>query len=140
MRLCLALIVGQDQTAKSVFIADGVRQGNHWTLLAVGVKEKLSYYGDSLRWDTPSNSIHMVEQLLSKLGIQFLNHTNLCSCNQKNQSIYIFSILLNICGVIVLFMAAIMCCNWQSWNVAPSCLSKPSFYSKTKCNTYILDF
>ena len=22
----------------------------------------------------------------------------------------------NVCGVIVLCMAAIMCCNWQSWN------------------------
>ena len=67
-KVLLALNVGQDQTSKSVFIADRVRQGNHWTLLAVEVKEKLAYYGDSLRWDAPSNLIHMVEQLLSSIG------------------------------------------------------------------------
>ena len=36
-KVLLAHNVGQD---KSIFIADGVRQGNHWTLLAVDVKEK----------------------------------------------------------------------------------------------------
>ena len=58
------LTVRRDQKSKSVFITDGVSQGNHWTLLAVDVKEKLSYYGDSLRWDVPSNLTHMVEPLL----------------------------------------------------------------------------
>ena len=57
-----------------VFIDDGVRQGNHWTLLAMDVKEKLAYYGDSLRWDVSSNLTHMVEPLLSKLGIQFKSY------------------------------------------------------------------
>ena len=36
------------------YITDGVRQGNHWTLLALNTKQKVEYYGDSLRWETPS--------------------------------------------------------------------------------------
>ena len=136
-KVLLALNVGQDKKSKSIFIADGVRQGNHWTLLAVDVKEKIAYYGDSLRWDVPSNLTHMVEPLLSKLGIQFKSYK--CMRIQSKESIdlhnfYPTQTCSNICGVIVLCMAAIMCCDWQSWqswndSKAPKCLSKPSLYS-----------
>ena len=89
-KVLLALNVGKDQTSKSVFIADGVRQGNHWTLLAVDIKEKLSYYGDSLRWDTPSNLIHMVEQLLSKLGIQFKSYKFMLMQSKESTDLHNF--------------------------------------------------
>ena len=32
----------------SVFIADGKKQGNHWTLLVLNNEENIAYYGDSL--------------------------------------------------------------------------------------------
>ena len=56
------------------------------------IKEKILCYGDSLIWDTPSNLIHMVEQLLSKLGIQYkFMHMQL-----KDQSTYILLSYLNL--------------------------------------------
>ena len=130
-KVLLALNVGQDQTS---FIADGVRQGNHWTLLAlaVDVKEKLSYYGDSLRWDVPSTLTHMVEPLRSKLGIQFKSYKFMRIQSKESIDLHNFYPTQTcsniICGVIVLCMAAIMCCDWQSWNdsTAPKCVSKPS--------------
>ena len=44
----LALNVGQDMNTNTVFIADGKRQGNHWTLLVLNNEETIAYYGDSL--------------------------------------------------------------------------------------------
>ena len=40
--------------------------------LALDAKEKTAYYGDSLSWDIPCNLTHMVEPLLSKLGIELM--------------------------------------------------------------------
>ncbi len=54
-KVILALNVGQDHISKSIFISDGIKQGNHWTLLALNTETKLAYYGDSLSWDIPSN-------------------------------------------------------------------------------------
>ena len=54
-KVILALNVGQDLESQSVFIADGVKGGNHWTVLALDTKEKTAYYGDSLSWDIPCN-------------------------------------------------------------------------------------
>ena len=64
-KVILALNVGQDLESQSVFIADGVKGGNHWTVLALDAKEKTAYYGDSLSRDIPCNLTHMVEPLLS---------------------------------------------------------------------------
>ena len=43
------------------------------------------------------------------------------------ESIDLITQTCSLCVVIVLCMAAIMCCNWQTWNnsTAPKCLSKP---------------
>ena len=139
-KILLALNVGQDHKSKTVFIADGIRQGNHWTLLALDTEQKVAYYGDSLRWDTPENLLHRVEPLLSKLRIQFKAYKILPIPSMKKEPVNIYPFYptqacSNVCGVIVLCMAAVMCCNWQcwqSWNdtTAPQCLSKPSLYSK----------
>ena len=72
-KVILALNVGQDLESQSVFFADGVKGGNHWTVLA--------YYGDSLSWDIPCNLTHMVEPLLSKLGIE-LKFYDVKPCNR----------------------------------------------------------
>ena len=81
----------------------------------------------------------MVEPLLCKLGIQ----SNLCAF-KSTESIDLHNITQtcsNIGGVVVLCMAASMCCNWQSCNdsMAPKCLSKPSFYSNHLRLTVMLE-
>ena len=133
-KVILALNVGQDLESQSVFIADGVKGGNHWTVLA--------YYGDSLSWDIPCNLTHMVEPLLSKLGIELKFYdVKPMQSNMKRELINLYPFYptqacSNVCGVIVivLCMAAIMCCNWQTWHswkdkMPPQCLAKPSIYS-----------
>ncbi len=139
-KVILALNVGQDHISKSIFISDGIKQGNHWTLLALNTETKLAYYGDSLSWDIPSNLTHMVEPLLGKLGIELklYNIINLQSNEKKNPTnvcpFYPTQTCSNVCGVIVLCMAAVMCCNWENWyswneKTSPQCLVKPSVHS-----------
>ena len=110
-KVILALNVGQDLESQSVFIADGVKGGNHWTVLAL-------------------------EPLLSKLGIELKFYdVKPMQSNVKKEltNLYQFyptQACFNVCGVIVLCMAAIMCCNWQTWHrMPPQCLAKPSMYS-----------
>ena len=79
----------------------------------------------------------MVEPLLSKLGIQFKSYKSMHIQSKESIDLHNFyptQTCSNICGVIVLCMAAIMCCDWQSWqswndSKAPKCSSKPSLYS-----------
>ena len=85
-KVLLALNVGRDQKSKSVFITDGVRQGNHRTLVVSSGRQRktIIIFMVTLRIDgLQSNLTHMVDPLL--LGIQF-KHTNLCAFNQKNHS------------------------------------------------------
>ena len=82
----------------------------------------------------------MVEPLLSKLGIELKFYdVKLMQSNVKKELINLYPFYptqacSNVCGVIVLCMAAIMCCNWQTWHswkdkMPPPCLAKPSMYS-----------
>ena len=79
-KVLLAFNVRQDQKSKSVLM-ESTRKSLD-TPSSGRQRKTTSYYGDSMRWDVPSNLTHMVEPLLCKLGIQL----NLCAFNQKNQS------------------------------------------------------
>ena len=48
-RVIIALNVGCDDTGKC-YVSDGKRQGVHWTLLTLDLKNSITYYGDSLGW------------------------------------------------------------------------------------------
>ena len=104
--------VGQDVNTNTVFIADRKRQGNHWTLLVLNNEENTAHYGDSLAWDIPRSLTDMVEPLLNKLWVHFQSY-KLLPITIDCCHFYPVQACSNICGIIVLCMVAIMCCNWQ---------------------------
>ena len=57
---------GQHLKCRLVYIANGVRQGNHWTLLALNTKQKVVYYGDFTEMGNSKVLTHTIEPLLSK--------------------------------------------------------------------------
>ena len=136
-KVLVALNVGQDITSNATLIADGGNKGNHWGLLALDTETKHAYYGDSLGWAIPRNLQPMVEPLLQRVGIELQNYTvsSINSENDSNPLFYPTQTCSDMCGVIVLCMAAVMCCAWDTWlkwnsKTAPTYLSRPSNYSK----------
>ena len=125
----MALNVGQDLESQSVFIADGVKGGNRWTVLALDTKEKTAYYGDSLSWDIPCNLTHMVEPLLSKLGIELKFYdVKPMQSNVKKDLINLYPFYptqacSNVCGVIVRF----------AWQQSCAAIGRPGTAGKTRC-------
>ena len=65
-RVIVALNVGCDDTGKC-YVSDGKRQGVHWTLLILDLKNSITYYGDSLGWPLPSNSLNTVGSNLKRM-------------------------------------------------------------------------
>lgn len=127
-KVLVALNVTQDITSKSTMIADGITKGNHWALLALNAETRCAYYGDSLGWDTPSNLGTMVKPLLQKVGIK------LEAYQMVSKHFYPLQTCSDMCGVILLFMAAVLCCAWDKWltwnsDNAPQYLVRPSYYS-----------
>ena len=53
-RVIVALNVDYDDRG-TYYVSDEKRQGVHWALLVIDVKNGTSYYGDSLGWSVPSN-------------------------------------------------------------------------------------
>ena len=66
-RVIVALSVGCDDTGKC-YVSDGKRQGVHWTLLILDLKNDITYYGDSLGWPLPSNLLNTVGSNLKTNG------------------------------------------------------------------------
>ncbi len=100
------------------------------------LQTKMAYYGDSLNWNIPTNLTDMVGPLLLKLGIQLelYNITPMQSIGNKEiKKVNLFypnQTCSNVCGVIVICVAAVMCCNWNTWDswkekTPPLCLASP---------------
>ena len=134
-KVLVALNVKQDSTTKSTTIADGIQKGNHWALLALNTQTRCGYYGDSLGWDIPSNLETMVKPILEKVGINLEAHkiVSINGCNSTSEQFYPRQTCSNMCGVILLCMAGVMCCAWDKWltwncDNAPQYLLRPSYY------------
>ncbi len=42
----------------ALFVANGLKNGNHWTLLVLDIQSHTAYYCDSLGWNVPQNLLH----------------------------------------------------------------------------------
>lgn len=131
-KVLIALNVQHDPSGRT-FVADRSRKGNHWALLALDTEIKCAYYGDSLGWAIPSNLETMVEPLLKKVGLS-LEPFSINECKSM-KLFYLRQTSSNMCGVIVLCMAAVMSCEWDQWlewnaDNVPVCLQLPSEHSK----------
>lgn len=130
-KVLVALNVRQDATSKT-FIADESHRGDHWTLLALDTQTKNGYYGDSLKWAIPNDLENVVEPLLQKINFNLKTYNIVDS---SNDFFYPVQTCSNMCGIIVLCMAAVMCGKWDQWlewnnTNAPLYLLRPSDYSK----------
>ena len=113
-KVILALNVGQDLESQSVFIADGVKGGNHWTVL--------------VSWDIPCTLTHMVEPLLSKLGIELKFYdVKPMQSNVKKELINLYPFYpTQACSNVV----ASLCFAWQQSCAA---IGRPGTAGKTRC-------
>ena len=125
-RIIVALNVGFDENGTYVF--DEKKQGIHWTLLAVDLKNNIAYYGDSLGWPLPNNFTSTVgsnfKRMEEDLGINIMNSlkhlviiNNLTNDTVNGHSCFFYPIqsCSNVCGIIVVCMAAALCDQWNSW-------------------------
>ena len=148
-RLLIALHVGSEDNG-TTFISNGSMQGNHWSLLAIDVENKSTYYGDSLGWPVPYNLISVLEENLHMLECNL--GINIHSCLQDITTIhqpcggndihleqcthfYPLQKCSNICGIIVMCMVAVMSQSWEDWCkwnnlTAPAFLLNPSLHDK----------
>ena len=100
----------------------------------------IAYYGDSLCWAIPSNLNDMVEPLLQALPNFYIKNYSVLPISvspSRNKQVanhfYPLQTCSDMCGVIVMCMAAVMCERWENWTTwssdsAPKYLSTPSQY------------
>ena len=122
----MALNVGFDENG--TYVSDEKKQGIHWTLLAIDLKNNIAYYGDSLGWPLPNNFTSTVgsnfKRMEEDLGINIMNSlkhlviiNNLTNDTVNGHSCFFYPIqsCSNVCGIIVVCMAAALCDQWNSW-------------------------
>ena len=122
-RIFVALNVGHDD--QGTYVSDENRQGVHWALLIIDVKNGISYYADSLCLSVPNNLTDTVGSNLKRmeedLGINLstsLKNVIDIKSNTGSESCKLFYPLQscsNVCGVIVVCMAVVICDNWELW-------------------------
>ena len=122
-RIFVALNVGHDD--QGTYVSGGNRQGVHWALLIIDVKNGILYYADSLCWSVPNNLTDTVGSNLKRmeedLGINLstsLKNVIDIKSNTGSESCKLFYPLQscsNVCGVIVVCMAVVICDNWELW-------------------------
>ena len=143
----VALNVGCNKDG-TTYITNTEKQGSHWSLLVIDINNVTSYYCDSLGWPVPINikgtvgcnlaiiegdSGMSINNCLSSIRVvrPHSNHT----CTAICKGYYPWQSCSNMCGVIVMCMAAIISHHWDFWtswdcNSILPLLSYPSKYHK----------
>ena len=149
-RVIVALNVGCDDDG-TYYVSDEKRQGVHWALLVIDLKNGTTYYGDSLSWSLPSNLANTVGSNLKRmeedLGIKLMaSFANIITLNEPScdagtvspdsiKWFYPLQSCSHVCGVIVVCMAAVLSDCWNLWLTCGSqmhvpLLSNPSMNSR----------
>lgn len=129
---------------KHNYVSEGNKQGTHWTLLAIDFKNTVSYYGDSLGWPFPDNientvvpNLRKIEQdieisiIKSMENLVIINKMTNNTVNGHSHFFYPIQSCSNVCGIVVICMAAALCDKWNTWltwnnQVLGSLLSNPT--------------
>ena len=125
-RIIVALNVGK--SGQTTFVADKLRNGNHWALLILDVKSHIAYYCDSLKWEIPPN-------LQSSIDVHDIDKYDILP-KQSNYSCWWYSFTIlpcsNMCGVILMCMSVLMCEIGNIWNkeTISGFLHSPCKYSR----------
>ena len=148
-KVLIALNVGCDNTG-TCFVSDEKRHGTHWAMLAIDLKNGVTYYGDSLGWPLPSNLTNTVGSNLKRmegdLGINIMSALNKVvvinksSCNTTNDPdssawFYPLQTCSDVCGVIVVCMCAVLSDHWDLWLTCEMEALNIPFLSKPSVNS-----
>ncbi len=123
-KICMAMNVGKDIRGNT-FLGTYNRPGNHWTLCHVDTIEKKILYGDSLGWKVPDSLLDTLADYIKAVNIDdSIEHYNISilhdptgkcpktgahKCNQKCAQNYPLQTCSDVCGIVVMAMAAIAC-------------------------------
>ena len=130
----ITFIINVGGNIKETFVATPKKPEFHWTLLYVDTTQNKSFYCDTLGWAVPTDLTSTVNNILEALSSKlpfaikpvqgrFLAHkpqsmghgshqcTNTCFQNIPLQKCG------NVCGVIVIVMAAISCISPRLWRL-----------------------
>jgi hypothetical protein len=126
-KLMFALNVGRDE--RGTFLGSDEKRGCHWRLCHVDIAAKKLVYGDSLAWPFPSGLLSRVDEYLKAVckDDDISNYTtvmlhdpqNQCPmsgmhrCGESCADFYPLQTCSNICGVVVIIVAAISCRNYE---------------------------
>ena len=126
-KFIFALNVGRDE--RGTFLGADDKRGCHWTLCHVDIVAKKIVYGDSLAWPFPSGLLCRVEKYIkavckddeiSNYSIVMLHDPqNQClmsgmhRCGATCAQLYPLQTCTNICGIVVMVVAAIACHNYE---------------------------
>lgn len=126
-KIILALNVGCNSDG-TCYVSDDKQKGLHWALLAIDVTKCTAYYGDSLGWPLPTNIMSTVgsniKQIEEDLGIDIASSLNNItvirnsadgSQSDLHTQFYPVQSCSNVCGIIVVCMAGLLCDQWESW-------------------------
>ncbi len=124
-KLCFAINVAKGRG--KTFISTFGQLGNHWTLCHVDTIEKKIVYGDSLGWQVPENLFCKLDEYIKAIDANdtvkeymvTISHdpnskchtTGAHKCSNNCVEHYPLQTCSNICGVVVMVVAAIACHN-----------------------------
>ena len=123
-KLCFAINVCKNETGQT-FIGCDFQSGNHWNLCHVDTTTKKIVYGDSLGWAIPANLLNKLDRYIKAINVN-LNVTEFTvstthnpnskspirgwhKCNHTCAKNYPLQTCSNICGIVVMVMAALAC-------------------------------
>ena len=126
-KLMFALNVGRDE--RGTFLGSDAQRGCHWTLCHVDIAAKKLVYGDSLAWPFPSGLLSRVDKYLKAVckdddisnysTVMLHDPQNQCPmsgmhrCGESCADFYPLQTCSNICGIVVIVVAAIACYNYE---------------------------
>ena len=122
-KLLFAVNVGRSANG-CTYLGTDEQHGAHWTICLVDIREKIITYGDSLAWPVPDGLIEKLHSFITvcdadfhEFSIQVCHHPRSISSNGRHccgtscAKLYPLQTCMNICGIVVMVMAAVACFN-----------------------------
>ena len=129
-KIIIILNVARTDKGETNIALEGTDNGCHWTLLFFKRNSPVWYYGDSLGWPFPLNSLwleNIVMQAEKKCGSKFTasrvqclplhdpSNTSKHHCNRNCKLFYPLQTCSSICGVVTATMAALLATDEHLW-------------------------